>query len=44
MQYIKPELEIIFLNKSTDIITESNTELIPGKVGGEEGGSWTEFL
>lgn len=45
MEYIKPEIQVIFLDESNDIITTSNPEgLTNVGNGGSNGSSWSEWL
>lgn len=45
MEYIKPELQAIFLSESNDIITESNSDGLTNiGNGGSNGGSWSEWI
>ena len=45
MEYIKPELQVIFLNESRDIITTSNSDGLNNVGnGGSDGSSWSEWV
>ena len=43
MEYIKPELQVIFFDESKNIITTSDGLNNVGN-GGSNGGSWSEWI
>ena len=45
MEYIKPELQVIFLDESNDIITNSNPGGLTNTInGGSDKGPWSEWI